>query len=71
MGRKRKNGTLIDAVVEKVIKEDYISIPFLQRRFKISYLRAQTLLEELENMGYIKRSENASESRVIKKKFIQ
>lgn len=71
MGRKRKHGVLIDFVVEKVIKEDYISTPFIQRKFQVSYLKAQEILKQLEEMGYIEKGEEFTKRKVLKNKFIQ
>lgn len=71
MGRKRKHGVLIDYVVEKVIKEDYVSTPFIQRKFQISYLKAQDVIKQLESMGYIERGKEFTERKVLKHKFIQ
>lgn len=71
MGRKRKNGVLIDLVVEKIIKEEYISAPFIQRKFQISYTTTREIIKQLYNMRYIE-SENEFENiKVIKHKYIQ
>ena len=65
------NGILIDYVVEKVIKEDYISTPFIQRRFQISYLKAQEILKQLEEMGYIEKGKEFTLRKVIRHKYLQ
>lgn len=71
MGRKRKHGVLIDIVVEKVIKEDFVSTPFIQRKFHVSYLKAQEILKELEKMGYIEKVKEFEPVKVLKHKYIQ
>jgi len=55
MGRKRKNGTQIDIIVEKVIKLDFVTASFIQRKLGITYLSAQALLEKLAVMGYVEK----------------
>lgn len=70
MGRKRKNGILIDFVVEKVIKEEFISAPFIQRKFQVSYLKAQEILKHLEEMGYIEEGEEFTKRKVLKNTYI-
>lgn len=71
MGRKRMNGKLIDHVVEKVIKEEYVSTPFIQRKFQVSYLKAQSVLKELAEMGYIEKVIEFKPVKVLRHKFIQ
>lgn len=71
MGRKRKQGVLIDYVVEKIIREYFISTPFIQRKFQVSYLRAQQILKQLEKMGYIEKVKEFEPIRVLKHKYIQ
>lgn len=71
MGRKRKHGTLIDAVVEKVIKEEYVSTPLIQRKFQISYLKAQQILKQLAEMGYIEKVIEFKQMKVLKHNYIQ
>ena len=66
MGRKRKNGELIDLVVERIISENYLSTPFLQRKFHISYLTARKIITQLFEMGYIE-NENEFENIVVKR----
>lgn len=70
MGRKRKNEELIDLVVEKIIKEEYVSTPYIQRKFKISYLGAQKILKKLEEMGYIEHVHEFKQVRVLKHKLL-
>lgn len=71
MGRKRKNGLLIDFVVEKIIKEDFVSTPYIQRKFQISYLKSQEVLKQLEELGYIETGKEFSKRKVLKHKYIQ
>ncbi len=69
MGRKGKNGTQIDRAVEIVIKEDYISWPFISRKLQIGYLGAQKVIKKLEEMGYVETGES-TKIKVIKHKFL-
>ncbi len=55
MGRKNKNGSQIDRIIELVIKKDYVSTPFIQRKLKIAYLGAQNILKQLAQMGYVEK----------------
>lgn len=71
MGRKRKNGELIDFVVEKVIKENFVSTPYIQRKFHVGYLKAQEILKQLEEMGYIEKGKEFTQRRVLKHRYIQ
>ena len=71
MGRKRKNGELIDIVVEKIIKEEFVSAPFIQRKFQLSYIKARELLKRLEEMGYIERGNEFEKRKVLKHRYIQ
>lgn len=70
MGRRSKNGTQIDRAVEKVIKEDYVSTPFIQRTLQISYLSAQKVLRQLAEMGYIEKVTEHKQMKVLKHKFL-
>lgn len=69
MGRKRKNGLLIDFVVEKIIKEDFVSTPYIQRKFQISYSTARTIIKQLFEMGYTEHAEEFKQIKVIKHKL--
>ena len=71
MASAKKRDTLIDRVVERIIKENFISSPFIQRKFQISYLGAQKVIKKLEEMGYIEKGEQFTKRRVLKHKFIQ
>lgn len=71
MGRKRKNGVLIDFVVETIIKEQYVSVPFIQRKFQISYSTARKIISKLFEMGYIENEAEFKDIKVIKHKYIQ
>lgn len=71
MGRKRKNGVLIDFVVERIIKEEYVSTPFIQRAFQIGYVSARKVIKQLHEMGYIENENEFKNIRVIKHKYIQ
>lgn len=71
MGRQRKNGKLIDLVVEKILKEKVVSTPYIQRKFQVSYLSAQKILIKLADMGYIEEATEFKEMRVLRKSYIQ
>ena len=71
MGRKRKNGQLIDLVVEKILSEEVVSTPYIQRKFQVSYLKAQEILEQLAKMGYIGEITEFKEMKVLRKTYIQ
>lgn len=71
MGRKSKSGTQIDRIIEFVIREDYVSTPFIQKKLQIGYLGAQKVIKRLEVMGYLEKGEEFSERKVLKHKFIQ
>lgn len=71
MGRKRKHGTQIDRAVEIVIKEDYISWPFISSKLQIGYLGAQKVIKQLEDMGYIEKEQERTKRKVLKHKYIQ
>ncbi|HVZ67045.1 MAG TPA: DNA translocase FtsK [Patescibacteria group bacterium] len=71
MGRKRKNGELIDLVVEKIIKEQTVSTPYIQRKFQVSYIKAQKILKQLAEMGYIETFTEFKEMKVLRKDYIQ
>ena len=71
MGRKRENGTLIDYVVEKIIKEEYVSTPFIQRNFNVSYVKAQEILKQLAKMKYIEEVVEHKQLKVIRHKYFE
>lgn len=71
MGRKRKHGELIDLVVEKIIKEQTVSTPYIQHKFQVSYMKAQEILKQLAEMGYIEKVTEFKEMRVLRKTYIQ
>lgn len=71
MGRKRKDGVLIDFVVETIINEHYISTPFIQRKFQISYTTARKIIKQLFEMGYVENDNEFENIKVIKHKYIQ
>lgn len=71
MGRRRKNGELIDLVVEKIIKEQTVSTPYIQHKFQVSYMKAQEILRQLAYMGYIENVTEFKEMRVLRKTYIQ
>ncbi len=71
MVRKRKNGELIDFVVERILKEEYVSTPYIQRKFQISYLKAQQILKQLAEMGYIEKIVEFKQMKVLKHRYIE
>ena len=71
MGRKPNTGKQIDIIVEKVIREDYVTASFIQRKLGISYLSAQSILQRLAEMGYLEEYKPFKKLKVIRKHFIQ
>lgn len=68
---RKKNDLLFDRVVELVIKQDFVSTPFLQRNFGVDYQKAQLILHRLEEWGYIEKGKEFTERRVLKHKYVQ
>ena len=62
---------IFDEVVEEIIKCERVSIPFLQRRFAIGYTRAERLLTQLVQFGYVEKAKNYTPRKVIKNKLLQ
>ncbi len=71
MGRKSDLKSQLDRVVFLVIKEKYVSAPFIQRKLGITYPSAQNILKKLYEMGYVESYEAGKELKVIKHNFIQ
>jgi DNA segregation ATPase FtsK/SpoIIIE-like protein len=55
-------------ILYTIIKEQKISIPFLQRRFALSYEDSKLVIENFERLGIIGK-ENGSKPRVINYKL--
>lgn len=70
MGRKSKNGTQIERVIEFVIKEEYLTWPFVSRKLQIGYLGTQKVIKQLEEMQYIKKDEEPGKYKVVKHKLL-
>ena len=71
MGRIPNTGKQIDIIVEKVIREDFVSASFIQRKLGISYLSAQSILQKLAEIGYLEEYKPFKKLKVLKKHFIQ
>lgn len=71
MGRKAKNGTQLDRIVYKIIREDYVTAPFIQRRLGITYTSAQEVLKKLSEIGYIEEYKPFKKLKVIRNRYIQ
>ncbi len=59
---------LYQEVKKLVVREQKASASFLQRNFRLSYIRAYRFLERLEEDGIIGRDSGAKPRKVIKKK---
>jgi len=55
-------------ILKTVIKEQNTSIPFLQRKFSLSYKEAELVIENFERLGIVGK-ENGSKLRVINYKL--
>ena len=71
MGRKGNLESQLDRIIHLVIKEDYITGSFVQRKLGISYLGAMKVLRKLEELGYIEKGSDFTKRRVIKHNYIQ
>ena len=71
MGRKSDVGSQLDRIVYLVIKEDYITASFVQRKLGITYPSAQAMLKKLSEIGYIEEYKPFKRLKVIKHKFIE
>jgi ribosomal protein S25 len=61
----------MDKIVSYVIKEDYITASFIQRKLGIAYISAQIVLKKLSEAGYIEDYKPFKKLKVIKHHFIQ
>lgn len=52
--KQKQYDPLFEKIVDEIIQCEFVSIPFLQRRFLVGYSRAARILTQLENKGYIK-----------------
>ncbi len=69
MGRKSKNGSQIERVLKFVIKEEYITWPYISRKLQIGCIGAQKVIKQLEQMGYIEKADS-TKKRVLKHKLL-
>lgn len=70
MGRKSKNGSQIERIIEFVIKEEYLTWPFVSRKLQIGYLGAQEVIKQLELAGYIRKMDESNKYKVIRHTLI-
>jgi Mn-dependent DtxR family transcriptional regulator len=71
MGRKGNLESQLDRIIYLVIREDFITGAFVQRKLGISYLSAMKVLNKLEELGYIEKGEDFTKRKVIKQNLIQ
>lgn len=71
MGRKSDLKSQLDRIVFLVIKEEYVSAPFIQRRLGITYPSAQLILQKLNELGYVEEYKPNKKLKVLKHQFIQ
>lgn len=71
MGRKGNLIKQLDGIVFRVIKEEFVTASFIQRKLGITYPSAQELLKKLSKMGYLERYIPGKKLKVLKHKFIQ
>jgi len=56
---------LIEQAIELIRGQERVSASFLQRRLRISFKRAQQLIEELEAMGWVGPDEGGGQGRLV------
>lgn len=71
MGRKGNVENQLDRIVHLVIKEDFVTATFVQRKLGISYLAAQSILQKLDEMGYIESYKPFKKLKVLKHHLLQ
>lgn len=71
MGRKGSIESQLDRVIYLVIREDFVTASFVQRKLGISYLSAMKVLKQLEELGYVEKGKDFTKRRVIKHNYIQ
>lgn len=71
MGRNGNIESQLDRVIYLVIKEEFVTASFIQRKLQISYLGAQNILKELSKMGYVEEYKPFKKLKVLKNNFIQ
>lgn len=70
MGRKSDLKSQLDRIVFLVIREDFITASYIQRKLGITYPSAQKVLRELSKIGYIEEYKPYKKLKVIKNHFI-
>lgn len=71
MGRKSDIASQLDRVAHLVIKEDFVTASFIQRKLNITYPSAQSVLKHLAQLGYIEQYKPFSKLKVLKHHLIQ
>lgn len=71
MGRKSDLKSQLDKIVFLVIKEEYVSASFIQRKLGITYPSAQSILQKLNELGYVEEYKPYKILKVLKHKLIQ
>lgn len=71
MGRKGNLESQLDRIIHLVIREEFVTAPFIQRKLGISYLSAQKVLKKLAEIGYIEEFKPFRKLKVIKNHYIQ
>lgn len=71
MGRKGNLESQLDRIIYLVIREDFITSAYVQRRLGISCLSAMKVLNKLEELGYIEKGKDFTKRRVLKHHYIQ
>ncbi len=70
MGRKSDLKAQMDRIVFLVIRKNFITASFVQRKLGISYPSAQEILRELSKIGYIEEYKPYKKLKVVKRHFI-
>ena len=70
MGRKSKNGTQMERVLEFVVEVEYVDWIIISRKLQIGYLGAQKVIKQLESDGYIQKMEESNKYKVIRHTLI-
>lgn len=68
LGEIDENGRdpLFEDVLTEILQQDTITASFLQRKFIIGFNRSSRILKQLEDAGYITKSEGSKPRKVIK-----
>ncbi|HMS23166.1 MAG TPA: hypothetical protein PKA38_05425 [Candidatus Levybacteria bacterium] len=71
MGRKGSIESQLDRVIYLVIKEEFVTASFIQRRLGITYPTAQSVLMHLAELGYTEKFIPFKKLKVLKHCLIQ